>query len=78
MTDAATHSGGVVPDLPLPAAAIELLALGVVRLLDASNMPHAGSGPPGLELTPHGGLSVPSRVPAGERAAPEGESREDV
>ncbi len=77
MTDDATQPGGVLPDLPLPAHAIELLAMGVARLLDAPIMPQADCADPGLELPEQGGLSFPSRVPAGERAAPEGESRED-
>lgn len=62
--------------LCLPARAIELLAAGTARLIDASahdsgvSMEHAGSLLAGLELADHAALSVPT----GERHRPEPEN----
>lgn len=65
-----------VGTLCLPARAIELLALAIARLIDASahttdtNIGHAGSSGAGLELTNHAALSVLT----GERHRPEPEN----
>jgi hypothetical protein len=60
----------------VPARAIELLAAGTARLIDASAhdssviIEHAGSLRAGLELADHAALSVPT----GERHRPEPEN----
>lgn len=62
--------------LCLPARAVELLAAGTARLIDASahdlfgSVEHPDSSREGLELAEHAALSVP----AGERHRPEPES----
>jgi hypothetical protein len=68
--------------LGLPTRVVELYAVAVVRMIDASACgasneggarpasEHAGSSGPGLELTDHAALSVPT----GERDRPEPES----
>lgn len=62
--------------LCLPARAIEILAAGTARLIDACardsgvSIEHAGSSGAGLELADHAALSVPT----GERHRPEPEN----
>lgn len=65
-----------VGSLCLPARAVELLAAGAARLIDASahdlggSVEHADSSRAGLELADHAALSVPK----GERHRPEPEN----
>ncbi|MFN7374735.1 MAG: hypothetical protein ACK54T_02195 [bacterium] len=65
-----------VGTLCLPARAVELLAAGTARLIDASahdlgvSVEHADSSRAGLELAEHAALSVPT----GERHRPEPEN----
>lgn len=65
-----------VGSLRLPARAVELLAAGAARLIDASahdlggRVEHPESSQAGLELAQHAALSVPT----GERHRPEPEN----
>lgn len=65
-----------VGSLCLPARAVELLAAGAARLIDANahagiaDIGHADSSRAGLELAEHAALSVPT----GERHRPEPEN----